>query len=317
VLQCRLGDRPTGEGGLVDAVGVPYDSGDGLVLTPVMTPLPSARAMVQPDAYALFGSDGRGPDDSLRLWLGLAVFTAAVLAVAVVAGRRRLWLVVAVLVLAAGATAGVWLTGGRGETRLCEWSLRFGLSAEEVTYEERWWMLESPGSGRGFRWEGFLPMPVFASPEAAFQPFGVIYCGHMRGNRDPDPLFKARRPRCLLHGFRREPGVRDKLVIDGSTETPPAALGLGEDVIAALLVRGGEATDAAGKAQPLDAWAVAWKTSEDPDLAWCGRSLAWWDAHRRTGDGPFLVAWFRDPAPEPPEGIDVYQRLPAMVVTSE
>ncbi|GAG36119.1 unnamed protein product, partial [marine sediment metagenome] len=82
-------------------------------------------------------------------------------------------------------------------------------------------------------------------------------------------------------------------------------------------VRGAQATDAEGRSQPLDAWAVEWKASGEPDLAWAGRSLAWWDANRRTGDGPFVVAWFRDPAPEPPPGIDAYERLPAMVVYSE
>jgi hypothetical protein len=224
---------------------------------------------------------------------------------------------VGLLVLAVGATAAVWLTRGSGEASLREWSLRFAHSTEKVTYEERWWMLESRGSGRGFHWDGDgLPFPVFTSPEAAFRPFGVIYGDHMRGNRDPNPLFKARRPRCLLHAFRRDSGVWDEFAIDGAIEKPPPDLGRFEDVIAALVVRGDRATDETGQTRPLDAWAVAWKTSKDPALAWCGRSLAWWDAHRRTGDGPLLVAWFRDPAPEPPEGVDVYECLPAMVVSA-
>jgi len=104
--------------------------------------------------------------------------------------------------------------------------------------------------------------------------------------------------------------------------TPPtkngmAALAGRPDVVAALLVEADSATDAEDRTQPLDAWAVQWKTSGEADLAWAGRSLAWWDEHRRTGDGPVLVYWMRDPAPEPPPGIDVYERLPAMVVCSE
>ena len=106
----------------------------------------------------------------------------------------------------------------------------------------------------------------------------------------------------------------DEFAVQGPLEKPPANLANRADVVAALVVRGSQATAADGRSQPIDAWAVQWKTGGDADLAWAGRSLAWWDRHRRSGDGPFLVAWIRDPAPPPPPGIDVYERLPAMVV---
>jgi hypothetical protein len=60
-------------------------------------------------------------------------------------------------------------------------------------------------------------------------------------------------------------------------------------------VRGDQATDASGRTQTIDAWAVEWKSSDDADLAYAGRSLAWWDKTRREGDKPVLLVWVADP----------------------
>ena len=82
-----------------------------------------------------------------------------------------------------------------------------------------------------------------------------------------------------------------------------------------LLVEGDRATDAAGKTQPVDAWAVEWQGSKDPDVAYAGRSLAWWKKDRQEGDGPWILAWWHDPLPADQQGKG-HERLPALVVYS-
>jgi hypothetical protein len=86
-------------------------------------------------------------------------------------------------------------------------------------------------------------------------------------------------------------------------------------LVKALLVEGDRATDAAGKTQPVDAWAVEWQGSKDPDVAFAGRSLAWWKKDRQEGDGPWILAWWHDPLPAQEQGKG-HERLPALVVYS-
>jgi len=304
--------------GLVDVFGRPAGSDAHLRLEPQVPPVPGVRDMVQPATYLLLKGDPEEADARLRLWLALAVFAGAALAVSVACRRRRVLTVAGLLALALAATVIVWsMGGGDGRSRLREWTLCWEHTSEQVAYEEQLVLLESSGPAfAGFRLEQVtpLPLPIFASPDAVFRPFGVVHAGQMQ-SRDTNPLFQARQPRCAAHVFRRPYAMGlAQFARTGPMGEPPPELAEWPDVVAALLVEGGDATDANGRTQPIDAWAVAWKTGGDADLAWAGRSLAWWDRHRRTGDGPFLVAWIRDPAPEPPAGIDVYERLPAMVV---
>ena len=90
------------------------------------------------------------------------------------------------------------------------------------------------------------------------------------------------------------------------------------DCIKSLLINGVQATDAAGRMQTVDAWAVEWKNAADPDVAFVGRSLAWWAHDRQEGDGPYLLAWFHDPPTARMEGdtSTPVERLPALVVFS-
>ena len=309
--------------GLVDAVCVSSpDSQEDSLVVPVLPPVPGARTMVQPGAYALFASDSLRAD--AYLWLLLGLFTGAVLVLGVFMGHRwRVLRVLGFLALAGAGTTAIWLGGGIREARLHEWRLLLRRPSDQAVYAEHFLMLESRGDApAGFYWDGgageTFPLPLVALSNEAFSPFGIIYGDHTRENPHPDALFRARRPRCLLHAFSRSDERRTDYALEGPLPRQLAALSLRPDVAATLLVEGPRVTDASGRSQVLDAWAVEWQENTNPEVAWAGRSLKWWDRHRRDGDGPFLLAWLRDPAPtEPPPGVDVHERLPTLVVTSE
>jgi len=310
--------------GLVDAVGLSAsEPGRAPRLKPVPARVPGAGSMVQPETCALLGSHGRGDGSWLHLWLGLAVFAGAVLAFSVIASRcRAVVAVVGLLVLAAGATWAVWFLGGAGQSRQREWRLVWMDPARKVGYVERFVMVESRGDAgaglpMGHEADAGVPLPLLASPDEVFRPFAVIRADETSADRGLGAWFRTLRPRCVFHLFERDEQAWGAFALNGPPEKLPSALADRPDVVAALGVEGREAVDARGRRRPVDAWAVAWKESGDPDLAWAGRTLAWWDRHRRTGDGPRRVAWFRDPASDPTPGIDAYQRMPAMVVYGE
>jgi hypothetical protein len=295
------------------------------------------RVVVTPQAYALMGAEDLAAVDPVRVWVWLALFAVGVLAVVLLVPRRRAtWAAAGAGMLGVAVAAAIWVPAGGSSALLREARL---VSQTRLT-TERFVLLQARGEAMArFRFgdsrertfpslcPSVWPRPVFRSADDMFRPAGVLALekslvlaedpvASFAVMQEVRHVFESTRPVCLIHmPVCDVSGPWPEQAPDGAVDL--AGLARRPDVVAALLVRGSEATDAAGKAQPLDAWAVAWKTSGEADLAWCGRSLAWWDEHRRTGDGPFLVAWFRDPAPDPPEGIDVYERLPAMVVTSE
>jgi len=320
---------------LVDAFPFPVpDSGGQPGLTPMLSPTSPIRTAVKPDAYAMLRPGGSAGADPARLWLWLALLTGVVVVICVVVPRRRsAWAAVAMAVLGLAAAGGVWLAAGGASARLREARFVTRSRRARPSPPERFVLLQARGGATArfpipqerIPW----PRPVFRSADEMYRPAGVLVIEeHVpamppRASEDsptrvepPRAAFETKRAACLLHMFFRP---SSDLRPDRKKPTPEALAEVADrpDVVAALLVKAGRATDAAGRTQPLDAWAVEWKSSEEADLAWAGRSLAWWDAHRRTGDGPRVVAWVRDPAPEPPAGIDVYERLPAMVVCGE
>ena len=296
--------------GLMDAfLAVPDPEGvRHLVAVP-----PGTQQMVQPEAYALFrGAAPPGPGP-VRLWAWLALLTGVVLVACLAVPRR--FAVAAVPAIGIGAAVLIWLFGGVRVARVREASLFFRDVAAGTMVGERLVLLESRGgavasSGPALDSDLFLPRPILASPQDAYRTWGVLAVEGIA-------YLETDRPECLVHWLDGNLGVWHEPTALVPSGGDLRALAAETHAVAALRVERAQATDAGGKTLPLAAWAVAWKESGEADLAWCGRSLAWWDAHRRTGDGPFLVAWFRDPAPEPPEGIDAYQRLPAMVVYGE
>jgi len=319
---------------LVDACRFPVPDGPD-VLAPLLSLASPIRPAVQPVAYDLLTAGAPAATDPGRAWLALALLAAVVLVIAVAVPRRRAaWGAVAMVAVGLAAAWGMWLmAGGRRaclrEARFVTWSRRTRPSPPE-----RFLLLQATGGATArfplpqerIPW----PRPVFRSADEMYRPAGVLVIeedglsamlcpdtGNPPARLSPAiAAFETSRPACLLHTLV----VPTSHLRPASGKPTPEALAevAGQpDVVAALLVEGGDATDAEGRTRPIDAWAVEWKASDEPALAWCGRSLDWWDAHRRTGDGPQVVAWFHDPAPEPPAGIDVYERMPMMVVYGE
>lgn len=275
---------------------------------------PGVLTPVQPETCRLFAEASESKAEPATLWLGLALFSLVVLMVVVLLPRRRALLAGAMALLAAAASVLIVLLGGSAGPSVREARLYYAERGKPLAALEHFVYLAShDGAAARFPLpkpqETPFPLPVLASSDDLYKVQGILCLGEA-------PAFESHAARLLLHVLDTQP-----VPFESETAEPnPAGLRAWSkrpDVVEALLVEAGGATEPEGRTQPLDAWAVEWKTSEDPDLAWCGRSLAWWDDHRRTGDGPFLVAWFRDPAPEPPEGVDAYERLPAMVVYGE
>jgi len=200
--------------------------------------------------------------------------------------------------------------------------------------------------GSGSRMIATLPIPLVATAEDLFQTQAVLrqdffdaaprplsrmlpqwpVLGKARdlaeraeSNAWPASLFppdelETLRPLVLFHVLgRRKPPFDCRL----SAFTPSALAKLADrsDLVAALLVEGDRGKDAAGKTQSLDAWAVEWQASKDPDVAFAGRSLAWWKKDRQEGEGPWILSWWHDPLPAG-EASENHERLPALVVDS-
>ena len=290
---------------------------------------------VQPETLRLFAASAPPAEDRSWLWTWLAVVCLAVLATGAAMPRRWPFLAAAVLVVLAGAaTAVIWFFGDIREARVLEarvfyvqpghsWAAieqftlvesRGGATAQ---YEPKWPESGFPVSkflvslgrlGDGLLERSTLPLPLAASSEDLFRRIGTLAYA-------PPPLtpsFATHRPRVLLHALRMDTlDWRNALESVSESELEAASRKVG--YVAALLVRGDQATDAAGRTQTIDAWSVEWKTSDDDGLAYAGRSLAWWDKTRREGDKPALLAWYADPA----SGLgdtERPRRLPALIV---
>jgi hypothetical protein len=133
-------------------------------------------------------------------------------------------------------------------------------------------------------------------------------------SRDFNLEIQTHEAQLLIHQMIKEDTPFD--VVPASLDvTELERVSLRTGLVKALLVEGDRATDAAGKTQPVDAWAVEWQADKDPDVAFVGRSLAWWKKDRQEGDGPWILAWWHDPLPAQEQGKG-HERLPALVVYS-
>lgn len=288
---------------------------------------------VQPAAYRLLGSEVWPVAERVRLWLWLTLFGLGVLAVGVLTPRRRLAApVVALVVLGLGGAAVIWLCGDVRLARVREARIFYARvpskdpeplvpleqlvllqsrGGETARFHFPWRMAKSLGPGPALHkavqaHTGPLPFPVFATSQDLFRSHGVVAYGL-------SAEFESREPRLVLHALLNESCPFGH----GAEEVTHAELekvARQPDLIQALLVQGAHATDASGRSQTLDAWAVEWQGSEDPNVAYAGQSLKWWDGERREGDGPFLLAWFHDPLPEGAGDGGTRERLPALVV---
>jgi hypothetical protein len=154
-----------------------------------------------------------------------------------------------------------------------------------------------------------LPLPVLEASEDLFRPVAVLHYGET-------VRLESCAPRFLAHVLDRAGDVPFGVRLEAVNQEHLDLVARRADVLAALLIRDDRATDAAGRTQTIEAWATQWKASADADLAFIGRSFAWWDRCRREGDGPALLAWFRDPLPPDAANSQDRTRLPALVVYS-
>jgi len=271
-----------------------------------------AEAAVQPESYRLLASEF-WPAQGGRLWLWLGVFSLAAAVIAALVPRRRMLVAAAALVsLAAVAGAMIWLSVDPHAARLRQARVFYAAPSGLALLEH--FTAASTRSATvmpppfGVDPAAPLPLPVLPSSEAILGTQMILRLGE-------NPQVQPMRSQVLIHTL--EPAA------------PPPALGVESirfdtldtlarrpDVIAALLVEEDRATDAAGRTQTIDAWAVEWKSSADADLAYAGRSLAWWDKARREGDKPALLVWQTDRPVARWNNEEKSSLLPALVVYS-
>ena len=280
---------------------------------PDLKPFPAGTdEMVQPDAYRLLSMQPWSAEERSDLWGWLAIFSLAALVVGVMLLRRRVIVpAVALIVLGLAAVASFSFFGELGEARVEEARVFYVGGGRSQAAMEHFAVLASRGGavakfslGRGG--QPLLPLPILASSEELFQPLATLHLGD-------EAWIETRDLQAIFHILDRAPPPID-LKIEKGSRPDLAAIAKRADVVAALYVDGDRAADAAGKSQALDAWAVEWKSSADADLAYAGRSLAWWDRARREGDGPALLVWCRDPLPPGEAPSENRTRLPAMAV---
>jgi hypothetical protein len=131
----------------------------------------------------------------------------------------------------------------------------------------------------------------------------------------PRAVIRSNESQLLLHNLTKAEWSFEYAPARWDMTALPRDLTERSDLVTALLVEGDRGKDAAGKTQSLDAWAVEWQASKDPDVAFAGRSLAWWKKDRQEGEGPWILSWWHDPLPAA-EASENHERLPALVVYS-
>ncbi len=283
---------------------------------------------IQPAMYGLFDSRSRRAGDRQRLWLWLGLFVVAVVAGGVLVHRRgALFVAGCMALLAAGATTCIWLLAPANSATLQDARifyvdpfpatavaassiprLRAPAALEHVVH------LQSRGAAHACYRPGQpgvtpLPWPVLAEAQDLFRQQFTLVC-------QAQERVESHARQVLLHILDTLDPPFGLSVEDVSVEAL-RTLADRPDCINAVRVEGLRGTDAGGRSQTVDAWAVEWQGSEDPNVAYAGRSLKWWDHERREGDGPFLLAWFHDPLPAGRKRGNEYLRLPALVVYSE
>jgi len=164
--------------------------------------------------------------------------------------------------------------------------------------------------GRTSLWR-FLDFPPFTwVPSIQFElATDNMFCGTTTA------VIRSKEPQLLLHNLTKADWPFGYVPARWDMTEVPRQVTERSDLVAALLVQGDRATDAAGKTQSIDAWAVEWQASKDADVAFAGRSLAWWKKARQEGDGPWILSWWHDPLPAG-EASENHERLPALVVDS-
>jgi hypothetical protein len=305
---CRLSARC----GVLDASIQGAEAPGAAPAVVLLRPFPAGSDdLTQPAAYKFLSSRPWGAQDRLHLWLWLAGFAMAVLAACVILPRRRAVLAAVLVSLAAAAAALISLFGGLDAAKVQEARIFYVVAGRPPAAMEHFALLQSRGKAAATFYPGKpglapLPLPVLAAPEDLFRPMATLHYG------DSESV-ETRSGQAIFHIMDRTQPPLD-LKFEKAALPDLATVAKRADVVAALSVDGNRATDAAGRSLTLDAWAVEWKAAADPDLAYAGRSLAWWDDARREGDGPALLVWLRDPLPPGEADSENRTRLPAMAI---
>jgi hypothetical protein len=317
IVYCESGiDRCRGRA--IYFCGLPYDDNNVPSIEGPTFPL-GIEQVVEPEAYALFDTKAWPAQDRLQLWIWLAVFALAAGVLAFLAPRHRpLITAVSLIGLAAAACAAIWFSGEicRATAREARMFYVRGNPPGAKAALETTTLLETRGGavarlpedrleGSASSYTLSFPQPILASSEQMFGRLGVL-------RLEDGSTFETTRPLLVVRRLTSP--------VDAPFDAHPADITLDalktlaarSDAVQALLVRGNQGTDASGQTLGLDAWAVQWQASTDPNVAYAGRCLTWWDKVRRQGDGPTLLVWFL--APLPPDAGSSRTRLPALVV---
>jgi len=283
---------------------------------------PGATELVQPEAFRLLAARPWPAEDRQRLWLWLGLFALAVLAVGVLVPRRRALVAAGTMIaVAAAATAFIYFMGDVRTAHVRLGEVRYVAVSDGSEALEELVFLESRGGATakfvqraaGLDGDGRahpLPLPILESSDDLFRRQATL---HYSGGEEDS--IESLAPRFLIHRVQWV-----KLGNAALQNEPPKWPQLGElakepDFLAALRVDGNKAADNAGRVQTIDAWSVEWKSDADPEIAYVGRSLAWWNRQRRTGDKPVVLLWRREPPRQPGES-EIITHLPTLVVYS-
>lgn len=330
VSRCFMLDAMVSDNGVPAFAGLtirvaPGETGKAVDLPPVSS---NVAWTVQPETCQLFRPQAWPAEDRLRLWLWLGLFGLGVLVAAILVPRgHRVAAALVLVVLAAVATAGFYWFGDVRLARIREARVFYMLAGDDYAALEHLTLLESrggaavrlavpvptnhradatPAASPSTGQVSPLPLPVLASGDDLFRAQGALLYADVAG-------FSSSQPEVLVHSLMTEYRPFGHMA---------ERIDLGElrrvakrpDLIEALLVEGDRATGLDGQTRPLGAWAAQWKGDPSREVAYAGRSLAWWDRERRTGDGPFILAWWRDRPAEAVPGSPAPERLPALVV---
>jgi hypothetical protein len=289
---------------------------------------------VQPQAHKLFDAHVWPAADRQKLWHGLVLMVLAVISVGFLTPRRRWFLATAcMLAVAAGTTAIVLQFGDVRMSRLSEARVVY-VGAKRGT--ETFTLLESRGGKTAQLNYLAYPQPndlvyadpVLASSEDLFRhqctltyPEDMVLPNSWGDDSVPTRklcfTYETSRPLLLLHKVTTL--VQSPIDMSGPTAVK-AGFGLLEsrpNFIAALYVEGTSATNHKNRMQPVEAWAVEWARSADPEIAYAGRSLKWWADTRQEGDQPYILVWVHEQPPEKTDDGQEHRWMPAMVVYTE
>ena len=257
------------------------------------------EVLVQPETFHLLAQAPWPADQRLNLWLWLGLFCLAVPAVGLCLPRRRAVLATCVLLATAGVAATLLNYVGRVRH---EWKteavVAYPSAADEAVPIEDLVFLGGRGGAEPClefdAWQHGLPLPILGSSSDVFRPLGTLEISWGQFSR-----FVSHRDQAVVHFlWSRVRQGEDEFAGPVRPVAPGLAARLAEarGTVAVLSVNGDRATDARGETRPLGGWQAEWQASSDAQMAFVGRSLAWWASQRQEGADDYVLHWVRNPS---------------------